>query len=271
MFKQSDLPRPPASPIVPSAPSQPRPRRFPVISAVVLSTSLLLGCSGGNDPSADAGTGGDAASAMQEACSAGFLPLKTGVKWTYSVRDVTGGGVEMKETTVEELMAVPMVPGQMAYKVRTRKGGSLADETVSWQQRTASGQIARYQEQAYKPGVGGGPLTAGLSEWWDPYKLRIDETRLRRGDIWTVTYKEFARDNGVDSTPRDRNERWEVLAVNDPITVPAGTYKALKLRRVGTDQNATSDKQYWFACGVGKVRESGAGGRFEELIKVEGL
>ena len=61
--------------------------------------------------------------------------------------------------------------------------------------------------------------------------------------------------------PRDRNESWEVMGVNEMLTTPAGTYKTLHVRRVGTDQNATSDKQYWFACGVGKVRESGAGGR----------
>ena len=42
-------------------------------------------------------------------------------------------------------------------------------------------------------------------------------------------------------------------AANEPLTTAAGMYKTLHVRRVGTDQNATSDKQYWFACGVGKV------------------
>jgi hypothetical protein len=157
----------------------------------------------------------------------------------------------------------------MAYRIVTRKGSTLADETVSWQQHSGK-QLARYQEQSYSPGQGGAAPTPTLLEWWDPYKLRLDESRLKKGDKWSVTYKEYSRNNGVDAMPRDRNESWEVMGVNVMLTTAAGTYKTLHVRRVGTDQNATSDKQYWFACGVGKIKESGAGGRLEELIKIEG-
>lgn len=238
------------------------------ITPVTIALGLLGGlaaCGGGNDPSADAGSG-----MTQEACATSFLPLKTGLKWTYQVTDLTGGGTEMKETTVGNLETVSNVPGQMAYRIVTRKGGTLADETVSWQQRTGK-QIARYQEQSYSPGQGGAAPTPTLLEWWTPYKLRVDESKLKQGEQWTVTYKEFSRSNGVDAMPRDRNEQWRVIGVNVMLTTAAGTYKTLHVGRVGTDQNATSDKQYWFACGVGKVKESGAGGRLEELIKIEGL
>jgi hypothetical protein len=226
---------------------------------------MLAACGGGNDPSADAGAGGT----QQEACASGFLPLKTGVKWTFNVRDTTSGDTETKETTVGDLEAVSSVPGQMAYKVTTRKGGTLSDETVSWQQRTGQ-LVARFQEQSYSPGQGGAAPTPTLLEWWSPYKLRLDESKLTKGQKWSVSYKEFSRDKGVDAMPRDRSEAWEVLGVNEMLTTAAGTFKTLHVGRVGTDQGATSDKQYWFACGVGKIKESGAGGRIEELIKIEG-
>jgi hypothetical protein len=244
------------------------PFRLALSLALALAPSLLLAaCGGDNDPSADAGAGGT----EQEACASSFLPLKTGVKWSYDVRDTTSGDAETKETTVGELEAVSSKPGLMAYRLITRKGGTLADETVSWQQRTGK-QIARYQEQSYAPGQAGGAPTPTLLEWWDPYKLRLDESKLKLGDKWTVAYKEFSRDKaGVEAMPRDRNESWEVMGVNEMLTTGAGTFKTLHVRRVGTDQNATSDKQYWFACGVGKVKESGAGGRVEELVKTEGL
>src|SRR5688500_12771539 len=90
-------------------------------ASVPLAFALLLfigACSAGNDPSADGGGSGG----QQAACPQGFLPLKTGVKWTYHVRDVTSGNVETKETTVEMLAPVPTNPARMAYRVRTRKG-----------------------------------------------------------------------------------------------------------------------------------------------------
>jgi hypothetical protein len=242
------------------------PTRYLSAVAFVSIVTSLAACGGGNDPSAADGGG---SGAEQEACATSFLPLKTGLKWTYEVKDLTGGGIETKETSVEALEAVSSKPSQMAYRVKTRKGGTLSDETVSWQNH-AGKQLARYQEQSYSPGQGGAAPTPTLLEWWEPYKLRIDESKLKKGEKWAVTYKEYSRNNGVDAMPRDRTESWEVMGVNEMLTTPAGTFKALHLRRVGTDQNATSDKQYWFACGVGKIRESGAGGRFEELIKIEG-
>ncbi len=238
--------------------------RFAPVTAVFLLLASMAACGGGKDPSADAGVGTE-----QEACTAGFLPLKPGTKWTYQVKDLVTGDIETKETTVGDLEVVSSNPSQMAYRIRTRKGGTLADETVSWQQRQGS-VVGRFQEQSFSPAAGATGPTPTLLEWWQPYKLRIDESKLKRGDKWTVTYKEFARNNGVDAMPRDRNESWEVMGVNEMLNTAAGMFKTLHLHRVGTDQNATSDKQYWFACGVGKVRESGAGGRFEELIKIEG-
>jgi hypothetical protein len=239
--------------------------RFAPVTVTLGLLISMAACGGGNDPSADAGAGGT----EQEACATSFLPLKTGLKWTYQVTDLTGGRTESKETTVGDLQAVSSKPSQMAYRIVTRKGSTLADETVSWQQHSGK-QLARYQEQSYSPGQGGAAPTPTLLEWWDPYKLRLDESRLKKGDKWSVTYKEYSRNNGVDAMPRDRNESWEVMGVNVMLTTAAGTYKTLHVRRVGTDQNATSDKQYWFACGVGKIKESGAGGRLEELIKIEG-
>ena len=221
----------------------------------------LAACGGGNDPSAADGGG---SGTEQEACATSFLPLKTGLKWTYQVRDLTGGGTETKETTVEDAGAgvqqavadgLPRRRPARAARWRTRRSAG-SSTPASRSPATRSSRI--------RPAQGGAAPTPTLLEWWEPYKLRIDESKLRKGDKWAVTYKEYSRNNGVDAMPRDRNESWEVMGVNEMLTNAAGTFKALHLRRVGTDQNATSDKQYWFACGVGKVRESGAGGRFEE-------
>ena len=48
------------------------------------------------------------------------------------------------------------------------------------------------------------------------------------------------------------------------MTVPAGTFDAVKVQRV--DPNTAETKLYWFAAGVGKVRdEAPATGEIAEL------
>jgi hypothetical protein len=48
------------------------------------------------------------------------------------------------------------------------------------------------------------------------------------------------------------------------VAVPAGTFCALRVRRVTSTTLGGSDKTYWFARGVGKVKEEG-GNQREEL------
>jgi hypothetical protein len=224
--------------------------------------SLSLACGGGDPSSADAGTG-----ERQEACPAGFLPLKVGAKWSYRVKD-SSGTFSTKETTVEAPEQVSMVPGVTAFKVITRKGTSMADETVSWQQIDGT-KVVRYQEQSYGTPAGGAAVPTVL-EWWSPYKLRVDWSpeHLQKGVTWMLTYSESSNDRGAMST-HPRNELWKVEGVNESVTVPAGTYKTLRVSRMGTDQMAMSNKSYWFACGLGKVKETG--GQVEELMGATGL
>jgi hypothetical protein len=53
-----------------------------------------------------------------------------------------------------------------------------------------------------------------------------------------------------------------VVAVEEMVTVPAGTFSAVVIEKVG----GTSTKRYWFARGVGKVKEQ-SGTQVEELTE----
>jgi hypothetical protein len=55
-------------------------------------------------------------------------------------------------------------------------------------------------------------------------------------------------------------DAWKVVAIGEMVTVPAGTFSAVVIEKVG----GTSTKRYWFARGVGKVREQ-SGSQIEEL------
>jgi hypothetical protein len=210
-------------------------------------------------------------------CEGRFLPLKPGARWTYRVRDSLQVPT-MKTQTIEAEEPVPRKPGVRAFRAVVRKGLGLADMTVSWQQVTPDG-IHRHQEDSYRPGLMGAPPTLRGHAWWEPHKLRIDERRerLRQGAVWTVRFKE----SSVDAAPgspievHDRSERWSVVSVGEEVTVPAGTFKdTLQLRKIGdagasTEEGGGTDKRYWFACGVGKLREEGM--QTEELVSFEGL
>jgi hypothetical protein len=49
------------------------------------------------------------------------------------------------------------------------------------------------------------------------------------------------------------------------VTVPAGTFTTVHVQRV-SGSGSTKQKDYWFAKGVGKVKETGGGQQNEELM-----
>jgi hypothetical protein len=62
------------------------------------------------------------------------------------------------------------------------------------------------------------------------------------GARWTETYIK----NG-----KPGSSQWEVRGVGVRTTVPAGTFDCLEIRQTKEGKN----KDYWFARGVGKIRE----------------
>jgi hypothetical protein len=186
-----------------------------------------------------------------------YLPLREGVSWTY---DVTQDGlVTRKETTVGALEPVGGTGPNatvMAFRVTTTKDGD--DETVSWQARMGDLAI-RYREQAFN--------AAGLEleEHWAPFKLRLDESArgLNAGGMWQEVYDETKLEVGLPVVTATRTDTWTVMSASESITVPAGTFDCLRVRKV----SSSSTKEYWFARGVGKVKETG--GQTEELASYE--
>lgn len=212
----------------------------------VLSLCLLAAC--GSDPvdMVDAGPQGCPTPAAER-----LLPLAIGASWTFSVTPTLGGPSETKTSTVQALEDVGATKaGVTAFRVRTEK---LDGVTVSWQEDTCT-SIVRHREQSLDLG--------GLLETdqvYVPSKLRIDESpaRLAQDATWVETYTEVEEDitSGMTTTTV-KMERWTVEQAAAEVTVPAGTFTAVLLRRMG-EGVGTSDKRYWFVPGVGKVKETG--------------
>jgi hypothetical protein len=200
----------------------------------------------------------DAAPAKPDAAPApaSYLPLAIGATWTFKVTDGEDATVSMKKISVEALEDVggPKA-GTMAFRLRTDKGDD--DKTVSWQQRVGD-RVVRYRELSYKKASD----VVKVDDSWTPPRMRVEERpdRLVKGATWTEMFQETKTKDGVTTTTPEVDQ-WVVDAVDEEVTVPAGTFKCLRLRKVA--EPGKVDKIFWFARGVGKVKETG--GQTEEL------
>jgi hypothetical protein len=145
---------------------------------------------------------------------------------------------------------------ELANRVVTSKRDG-ADETVSWQRQDGD-RVLRYREQSFNGTTG----ILDLEEHWDPYKLHIDGSaeHLLAGVEWVETYVETKIQAGTTSSATV-SDRWIVVSIGTTITVPAGTFEVVVLNKL------PAGKQYFYAPGVGKVKE--LGGQTEELLSFD--
>ena len=213
-----------------------------------------------------AGSGGSAGAmtmagsgAMVPPSTGSYFPLATGNKWTFRVTEA--GMVSMKTQTIGALEPVGGTgpnKDKMAYRATTSKDDG-GDETVSWQAEVDD-KIVRYREQSFMASTG----DLELEEHWAPYKLRVDasEARLKAGTMWTEMYSETKLPVGMAPATAMASDTWKVIALDEAVTVPAGTFRALVIEKTGG-----TPKRYWFVRGVGKVKETGT--QTEELASYE--
>ena len=206
-------------------------------------------------PGPDAG-GGSTPDSSAPMTTGPLLPWKQGNTWTYRV---TGDGEQsMKVTTVGALEAIGGTgpnAAKMAFKVTTKKGP--LDQTISWQ-AVEGDRVVRYREQSF--GARTGQLE--LEEHWVPHKLHVDSSaaRMMAGVTWPEMYSETKAPVGMPPETKSTTDVWKVDGVDQMVTVPAGTFKAIVLTKSG----GSTQKTYWYVPGVGKVKETG--GQTEELV-----
>jgi len=184
------------------------------------------------------------------------MRLVEGASWTYTVDD--GTEVTDKTQSVGPLEDIGgEKAGTLAYRLTTTKPGG---QTISWQEDTGDA-VRRHRELD----MSGDSFT---DEIYQPYRTRIDETAAHtaEGATWSESYTELVTDADDVTTTADKVETWTVVAVDEAITVPAGDFCTIHLDRSSTVGGVPgSMKSYWFARGVGKVKEAGEN-QTEELV-----
>jgi hypothetical protein len=216
-----------------------------------LSLVVLAACAGDGggapSPTPDGnGGGGDGDTADR------YFPLVIGARWSYQVIDGETGATSVKSQSVEELEDLEGdKAGVLAFRLRSEKNRGY---TVSWQEDTGSA-IVRHRELSYDVGD-----VLESDAIYTPGKLRLDEAtdRLVAGATYVEQYRKTVTDASTGlTTTMDRQEEWVVEAVDEVVEVPAGRFECLRIWR--SRDESGSEKRYWFALGVGKVKEEGAG------------
>jgi hypothetical protein len=150
--------------------------------------------------------------------------------------------------------------GQAAVRVHSTL---LDGGTLSWEQSSGS-TVVRFEEKQLDQA---GSVT--VDKQYAPPILVLDESHahLAAGASWTEHYDETKAPSAKGKTSHETTD-WTVEAAAESVTVPAGTYSCLRVRRRHVSSKTPSDSTTWYAPGVGKVKETGAGPLNDQTLEL---
>jgi serine/threonine protein kinase len=189
-----------------------------------------------------------------------YMPLAVGNRWHYSmVQPESGRRMADKwleiDTEVADLGGANA--GVQGFRVSRKDGEGTAvrwlgrkDDVVAWFHDVWTDKDGKRTKDTY----------------YQPFRTRVDERCEHRvaGARWTEEYDNVSLDP-VAGTPQATKRtpvEWTVEATDEMVTVPAGTFETIRVRRSTPDEVQT----FWFAAGVGKVMEETPNKEHEELL-----
>jgi hypothetical protein len=211
-------------------------------ASLTLVLTLGLGCNASVATAFDSGV--PTTDAATPATTGRYIPLAVGATWTWTGADSRSGSSGMVSSTVEALDALTgSKAGISAFRVHD---STLSGSVVNWQQDTGT-SVVRHREQFLDTS---GALTS--DHVYTPSKLRLDESAAHTtvGATWTETFTDASVSTASITV------HWTVDAVDESVTVPAGTFKCLRVHSVESG-SLGYDSTFWYARNVGKVKESG--------------
>lgn len=237
----------------------------------VLATGLvalpLLACGQQSPPGADdtgtdttadatADTTGDTTPIDEDGS---YYPLVDGATWTYVASTTSGQilGTEIVNATEITWEGAPA----WLFVDNPNASGEWTESTI-----TELGTAAVRVHKEIKDSNG----TLEIVDY-DPGFVRADDKWDTAGFIEEILYERVATDGaGLNPKIEARGHTYEILALNEVVTVEAGTFNCIKVQRTRTVGTSAGDNAtFWHARGIGKVREERPiEGRIEELASV---
>jgi hypothetical protein len=221
------------------------------------------GSAGKKSSPKDAGDDGAVQSFDAGATDSRF-PLADGARWTYRHTSLTkepwNEVATMSSTTYEGKKAFILEDEEDAEGAQTRSTFVVQGTGVyrAFREVRVNGELA-------------------LQVKYDPAFLRFDEAWTKVGDTetldddWTQTciMTSIASKCAPGAVQTGTTtHKYTVVDVNVEVQVPAGKFDTIEIERFNPDESET--RRFWFAPGVGKVREEDAeSGAVEELAEYD--
>jgi hypothetical protein len=184
--------------------------------------------------------------------SSGYYPMRDGSSWTYLH---SKGGGWSERVTLERSGSDPNTFEQ-------RQSGDPDGESSRSELKLVDGDVLRVTDEQRVDGA------VVYSVVYDPGFIRFSAAwqDAEVGEAFTEEYERTETDVGEAPSPtQPRAHRFTVEAFSETVTVPAGTFRdCIRVRREraldlvpdgGTFSQEEQEKLFWFAAGVGKVRE----------------
>jgi len=219
-------------------------RRIVILSGLALALAAVCSCDSGG------------ASAIPDAGPPDFYPIAVGSWWEYDELGEYGTQRSRYDITGTETVEFDYGIGTRTVFLRER-----TYPTVEWEGRTVEyleddgERVVRYRELYYD--------ATGALDWQrddDPGFLKFDRTRVSVGDQWEWELTSYLDEfNGLPIVEEGNHYVYEVMSIDEVVTVPAGTFICILIRRVNAVGTDPDIRQYYYSPGLGKVKENEEG------------
>jgi len=180
--------------------------------------------------------------------NASYLPLEVGAVWRYAIT-TDDGRQGTGALSVDGVDYGGSNGGVGEYRVRRE----LLEGTIwSWEVRQGT-RVALEQEEIDNRA---GDVLDEAS--YDPPITIVDERpdRLTVGAEWPEAFITTTPNAKGHPKSKRADAKWKVESLTDQVSVPAGTFTCLRLRRA---EKHHAPLISWYARGVGLVKQEGAG------------
>jgi hypothetical protein len=229
----------------------------------LLATPLAFSC-GNTDPGDQGDTNGDASpdDTNRSDSSDDYYPMRVGNFWKYLETETETSlentlTYEVTETTTDTFGNL----GEHEVFVIENiviDDDNLNDDEKRIQYVVDNGTRAeRLRHCIYVFNAGNMELELTKERNYEPGFLRFDRSRVAFEETWTETLTRFSDSKDTSGILEEEMVyEFEVLAVDELVEVTAGTFNCIKVKRYSGVEYDNETKYYWFAKGVGKVREA---------------